>query len=137
MAKLYPPHIEGVIPAFYGTTFVVPFVMNKTVSRNQVNGIAIKIKSIHNNNLVYYNMLTDLSQISFDKQEIYFNIPNDILLAGVSYKVQIAYIDNANIVGYFSTVGVVKYTAKPQVVIEGLEDSQLHSDTHVYIGNYS
>jgi hypothetical protein len=53
MAKLYPPHIEGVIPAFYGTTFVVPFVMNKTVSRNQVNGIAIKIKSIHNNTLVY------------------------------------------------------------------------------------
>jgi hypothetical protein len=82
-------------------------------------------------------MLTDLSQISFDKQEIYFNIPNDTLLAGVSYKVQIAYIDNTNIIGYFSTVGIVKYTAKPQVVIEGLEDSQLHSDTHVYIGNYS
>jgi hypothetical protein len=30
--KLYPPHINGTIPAFYGNRITVPFVMNKTVS---------------------------------------------------------------------------------------------------------
>ena len=59
MARLYPPQIEGVIPAFYGTTLVVPFVMNKTVSNNQVIGMVIKIKSIYNNSIVYENKMMD------------------------------------------------------------------------------
>ena len=29
MAKLYPPYIEGSIPAFYGNQLVIPYVMNK------------------------------------------------------------------------------------------------------------
>jgi hypothetical protein len=53
MSKLYPPSIEGVIPAFHEEGLVIPFVMNKTVSRNQVKGFAIKIKSIHNNSIIY------------------------------------------------------------------------------------
>ena len=57
MARLYPPQIEGVIPAFYGTTLVVPFVMNKTVNNNQVIGMVIKIKSIYNNSIVYENKI--------------------------------------------------------------------------------
>ena len=44
--KLYPPNIEGTIPAFYGTTLVVPFSMNKAVSKIEVEGMAIKIKTI-------------------------------------------------------------------------------------------
>jgi hypothetical protein len=31
MAKLYPPYIEGSIPAFYGEQLTVPYEMNKTV----------------------------------------------------------------------------------------------------------
>lgn len=137
MARLYPPQIEGVIPAFYGTTLVVPFVMNKTVSNNQVVGMVIKIKSIYNNSIVYENKMMDRTQISFNKQEVYFIIPENTFNIGVSYKVQLAYVDTEGLVGYYSTVGVVKYTAKPEVTIEGLENSQLHSDTHTYIGNYS
>ena len=135
--KLYPPQIVGVIPAFYGTTLVVPFIMNKTVSKNEVFGIALKIKSVHNNEIVYQTQLKDLTQISFDKQQIYFTIPENTFIIGTSYKLQIAYIDSSNQIGYYSTVGVVKYTAKPEVIIDGLEDSQLHSDTHTYIGVYS
>lgn len=135
--KLYPPQIEGVIPAFYGTTLVVPFIMNKTVSKNEVFGMALKVKSVHNNEIVYQTQLKDLTQISFDKQQIYFTIPENTFIIGTSYKLQIAYIDSSNQIGYYSTVGVVKYTAKPEVIIDGLEDSQLHSDTHTYIGVYS
>ena len=145
MAKLYPPSIEGVIPAFHEEGLIIPFVMNKTVSRNQVKGFAIKIKSIHNNSIVYQLDTTNYKDItpedalirhcSFDKQELYFNPTK--LQVGVSYKVQVAYVGTDDQVGYFSTVGVVKHTAKPEITIDGLEDSQLHSDTHTYIGRYN
>mgnify|MGYP003504882314 CR=1 FL=1 len=56
MAKLYPPIIEGTLPAFYstlngnGTTgitkLVVPFSMNKSVPFKNVKGIYLKIKNI-------------------------------------------------------------------------------------------
>ena len=145
MAKLYPPSIEGVIPAFHEEGLVIPFVMNKTVSKNQVKGFAIKIKSIHNNSIVYQLDTTNYKDITpeealirhcnFDKQELYFSPTG--LQVGVSYKVQVAYVGIDDQVGYFSTVGVVKYTAKPEVTIDGLQDSQLHSDTHTYIGRYN
>ena len=37
--KLYPPNIEGTIPAFYGTVLTVPFSMNKAVSKRDVYGM--------------------------------------------------------------------------------------------------
>ena len=50
MAKLYPPYINGTIPAFYytegATTIVVPFTMNRAVSVGEVAGFALKIKTI-------------------------------------------------------------------------------------------
>ena len=46
--KLYPPNIEGTIPAFYGTTLVVPFSMNKAVSKSSVYKMRVKIKSVQN-----------------------------------------------------------------------------------------
>ena len=36
--KLYPPIIEGTIPAFCNQTIVVPFTMNKSVSEKEVKG---------------------------------------------------------------------------------------------------
>ena len=52
MAKLYPPVIEGAIPAFYanedGTvTITIPFSMNRAVSKVQVEGFAVKIRVVH------------------------------------------------------------------------------------------
>jgi hypothetical protein len=41
--KLYPPNIEGTIPAFYGSggtaQLIVPFSMNRTVSKSEVKGM--------------------------------------------------------------------------------------------------
>jgi len=53
MAKLYPPNINGTIPAFYSdtingtTTMVVPFSMNKAVGFKEIEGIEVKIKSLN------------------------------------------------------------------------------------------
>jgi len=38
MAKLYPPNVEGKLPAFTGTTLVVPFSMNRAVGPGEVGG---------------------------------------------------------------------------------------------------
>ena len=45
---LYPPQIEGTIPAFcYERGKIeIPFVMNKTVGWNEIDGFSIKIKNI-------------------------------------------------------------------------------------------
>jgi len=53
MAKLYPPNINGTIPAFYsnlnqGTTkIVVPFSMNRAVSVYEIEAMMLKIKSLN------------------------------------------------------------------------------------------
>jgi hypothetical protein len=41
MAKLYPPYIEGKLPAFTGTAglLVVPFSMNRAVGSGEIMGI--------------------------------------------------------------------------------------------------
>nr|DAI51084.1 MAG TPA: hypothetical protein [Caudoviricetes sp.] len=46
MDKLYPPSIEGTIPAFCGTTITVPFTMNKTVGKSDVSGFVLMFKAI-------------------------------------------------------------------------------------------
>ena len=51
MAKLYPPNINGTIPAFFqeGTVYkiAVPFSMNRTVSSSDISGFALKIKTVN------------------------------------------------------------------------------------------
>jgi len=66
MAKLYPPQINGTIPAFYmnrsnGTTnIVVPFSMNKAVSYFEISGFVLKIKTLNG------SLITELKSSLFD-----------------------------------------------------------------------
>jgi hypothetical protein len=48
--KLYPPILEGIIPAICGTNLIVPFTMNKSVGVNQIAGFALKLKPVQNYN---------------------------------------------------------------------------------------
>ena len=52
MAKLYPPVIEGIIPAFYGDSITIPYSMNKGVNANEIAGFSLKIKTVQNNLLL-------------------------------------------------------------------------------------
>ena len=49
MAKLYPPILEGTLPAFYGTELTVPFSLNPAASIAEVKQITIKIRTIQSN----------------------------------------------------------------------------------------
>jgi hypothetical protein len=46
MAKLYPPYLEGTIPAFYGGSITVPFTMNRAVGKNEIIGFSLLVKTI-------------------------------------------------------------------------------------------
>lgn len=138
MAKLYPPGLEGTIPAFYGATIVVPFSINPAVSPNEITGLVLKIKKVNSNEVIltknnsYYDA-TEKFQAHFilTSEELkLFNI-------GQFYRAQIAFIDNNNITGYFSTVGVIKYTGFP--IVEILDLERLNSNFHLYdyVGSYT
>lgn len=131
MAKLYPPIIEKTLPAFYGNSITVPYTLNRAVSlQGDVSGFKIIIKSTITNEVI---ITKDVETISFEK--ITFPL-DDIseLFAGGFYKVQIAFIDKNDKVGYYSPVSIVKYVGKnpPGLIIE---DQTLEDD--VFIGRYS
>lgn len=142
MPKLYPPNLEGILPAFYGTALVIPFSMNKAVSINEVQSILIKIKTVQNNSFIYSGE-TENFMLSTSYCEATFNIKTSEeskiqLNIGQYYKVQIAYRSMDKVIGYYSTVGVIKYTGKPTVIIDGLskERGNINFHRYTYIGKY-
>lgn len=156
MAKLYPPIISGTLPAFYLDTnsldrnikITVPFTMNRSVSANQVKGFALKIKTVQNSEYLYtaytYNKvafnLEGSSYVDFILSTSNNSEERSLILktlkVGLFYKIQIAYIDNNNEVGNFSTVGISKYTTKPKVEIKGLSANMNNNHIYNYIGTY-
>lgn len=115
--------------------------MNKTVSINLVTEMAIRIKTVQSNQLVY----SGRTQLDLNNNDsIVFNIVEgqngfqssySKFSVGQYYKVQIAYVQN-NEIGYYSTVGIIKCTSKPEMFIVNMTKGALHSDTTFYTGIY-
>lgn len=136
--KLSPPLVTGTIPAFYssdeGIVLTIPFSMNRVVSQSQIKGYSIKIKTIQSGTALYSVELYE-TPIS----EIQYVIPVESaknFKIGQYYKVQIAYIDIHDVIGYYSTVAVGKYTVKPKLSITNLTINQLNSHLYTYEGVY-
>lgn len=150
MAKLPPPLIGGVIPAFYstnnekqgGAVLTVPFSMNRAVSYLQVKGFVLKMKTIQSSTYLFTaeSIREDTAEKIDDDSEINFYLTSaelDKLNIGQSYKCQIAYKDLQGNIGHYSTVGVVKFTTKPEVLIEDLVAGKTNMHTYEYLGSYS
>lgn len=132
MAKLHPPVISGTIPAFSGTSIEVPFSMNRAVSANEISGLVLKLKKVSGSAI-------GTATTSVCESPAIFSFPteNFNLTQGEYYKVQLAYINKfTGEIGYYSTVGVVKYTSTPIVFIEGLDTTNYNSHNYVYTGVY-
>lgn len=129
--KLPPPIIEGTLPAFYGTELTVSFVMNKAVSINEFDSFEVKIKSALNNVLIK----TETVILQQDLNKVIFNISADLVI-GRYYKIQMAY-RSGDIVGYYSDIGIAKYTTEPEVFIENLNKDTINPHAYNYIGKYS
>lgn len=134
MAKLYPPIIPGTLPAFYTTEdgavtkITVPFSMNKAVSSGSINGFALKLKTAYSNTLIDVLKKNIDNNFNFTSKEITFFWSNNSTLSkikpGQFLKAQLAYINtnnNTETIGYYSTVGVIKYTDKPKLKIQEFE----------------
>lgn len=143
MPKLYPPNIAGTIPSFYssteGTTLVVPFSMNKTVSASQVGGFSLRVKTTTTDVVIGI-----LSSVRWDSAEsslaVEFKADPIVgkLSIGKFYKIQLAYINAVDhSIGYYSTLGIVKYTVQPVVNIVGFYSDQTNYNVQEYIGRYS
>ena len=91
--RLYPPNLENTIPAFYGTSIEVPFSMNSTVSKDQIEGFMLQIKSLTSNSALINNIIS--SNFNIEKQKVKFVLPQEQvnkLNVGQYYKLQIAYL---------------------------------------------
>lgn len=140
---LASPIIEGTLPAFYLddngiAQIAIPFSMSRAVNKNQIKGFKLKIKNVQQSN---YLITLSQSSIDFIESIVYFDISKETLeksfLIGQFYKCQLAYIDTNDVVGYYSTVGVIKYTTKPKVSILTLSETSNNSHIYTYTGLYS
>lgn len=143
MAKLFPPLVNGVIPAFYeedGTVKItVPFSLNRAVSKIQIKGIALKIKTVQSSSYLY--TIEQKSDLYFDLEDspwavFYLNDYSKLKLSQF-YKLQIAFIDDIGEIGYYSTVGVSKYTSKPELTINDFTPGLINTHVQRYTGVYS
>lgn len=142
MPKLLPPIVEGTIPAFYteggAVNITVPFTMNRAVSISAIRGIKLKIKTLQSSTVLgdqaysasdyYLSGSTCYAQFSIDTPALFKEKQ--------FYKFQIAYVDNFNEVGNYSSVAIGKYTVKPEIYVEGLNLGTMNYHTHSYTGVY-
>lgn len=133
MAILYPPYIEGKLPAQHGQFLNIPFQMNRAVGVEEISGIKALIKNISTNTLVT-SLISDSSRSIFTTNEsmAVFDLQDIKLQIGQYYKIQLAEVNSS----IYSTVGIFKYTITPQVTIQGLQEG-INNSLGTYIGIYS
>ena len=153
--KLYPPQIEGVLPAFYknyennelvSATIEIPFGMNRAVAATEFNHMALRIKTVSTNTeILSVTTKTDgCGIVNKEENIVSFNLTKDqasLINEGQYYKAQLAFIseDNSNndyVIGYYSTVGIIKCVAKPTVSIAGFQTYQTNNFKQVFVGQY-
>lgn len=138
MSKLYPPSIEGKLPACGGDLLVIPFNMNRVVGIEEVGGMVAVIKTISTGSVVGVVDGQFSAGASSGKYFASFNLKDlsKALNIGQFYKVQIAYrhIESED-VGYYSNVGVFKKTTVPLVEIPQLKNNFYSG--YEYTGTYS
>ena len=117
--KLYPPILAGTIPAFTKNTLIVPFTMNKSVSPDEILGFELKLKTVQSGTQPLGGpIMVYAEKWNQETNEVEFNLTNvNKLNIGQFYKIQMAYVGDNGVVGHYSTVGVIKYTAEPEVSI--------------------
>jgi len=138
MAKLYPPYIDGTLPAFCldeegNGEISIPFIYNDAVSEYDVKSLMVKIKTVQNDELLGDVPLGKNGKIKIKN----FKLNKTTLIVGQFYKIQLACVDYNGIVGYYSTVGVIKCTAEPEVYIDGFTPKKINNNNHNFLGIYT
>ena len=138
-SKLSPPIIETKLPAQAGK-LSIPFNFSRAVSPKQVDKMALILRSVQGNKELATTPLESVS-INLNSNGFYvanFKIGNLPLEVGQYYKVQLACKDNENndAVGFYSQVGVFKYTMEPDISIDNLNPG-INFHCYTYTGRYN
>ena len=132
--KLLPPYIEGKLPAQVGDVLRIPYSHNLAVGSGTTDEAVLKIKTVATS-LDVAELVGVLDKDGF----AIFHLGDVQLRVGTFYKAQLAYKNN-DVVGYFSTVGVFKYTEMPKVYISAndkiFEENIKNYFSYYIIGNY-
>lgn len=143
----------------------VPFENNRAVSRSDIITIALKLKTITNdyrtiNGYAYVEegqSLEDAITNAWNNGVVTFKLTPDqyqtddgwFLNVGQYYKIQLAYVhiftpagaeptveEYAANIGYYSEVGISKFSWYPNVYIDGLNSSERNPHIYQYFGRY-
>ena len=146
IAKLNPPQISSKLPAFAEGKLRIPFNLNRAVGRNQFETMSVIIRTVSTNvqkAILFSKNITPKHGAPGEYVvEFTYNDGEFQPQVGQYYKVQLACVDTVSnpeepVVGYYSSVGVIKHTAKPRVIIRGREGDGILNNTYEYTGLYS
>ena len=133
MGRLYPPQLKSKLPAFEwkeNISIKIPFEMNQAVAINDFKGFQILIKTVSTN-----TEILNTNTSSYENNMIELSLDKNLFAVGQYYKVQIAYIDKEDKIGYFSDAGIIKCTASINLYVENLaQETNNHKPT--YTGVY-
>lgn len=147
--KLYPPILATRLPAFYqddndDLIFSIPFEHNRAVGAEDYRSIVMRLKTVQNDEVCFGSEIL--------REDITDNTLNFVIIKstyqinkslwkvnlGQYYQLQIAYKSKDNLIGYYSSVGMIKFSSLPVLSIEGLETIRGANDNiYNYKGIYS
>ena len=149
--KLYPPYIEGKLPAFIKaapkTKITIPFQLNPLVGVNDIDKMVLVLKTISGQQVrgviegepyyVYEENNQDIFRgyVDFILPDKNTEWPTEINI-GQHYKAQVAFKKGSDI-GYYSSVGIIKCIAQPTCNIEGLKTNEVVANPFSFTGVYN
>lgn len=123
--KLYPPYLESSLPAQVGGVFGIPFQPNRATQLEDYTVMKACIKTVSTN----WQVGEILTSERVENSIAYFPVADPSLFTpGQFYKIQIAGVVN-EVVGYYSTIGVFKYTTIPNL--------EMTINNYNFIGTYN
>lgn len=145
MSKLYPPIVEASLPAIYteenNIIINIPFYMNPTVGGGDVEAMSVIIKTVTTNTLIktFTTSFTYNSNSTIQTTTLIINKNTSdnesilkLLKPGQYYKIQLAFINKDNEIGYYSSTGITKYVHDCSCEVEIKRNNILYE----CIGNY-
>ena len=147
--KLYPPYINGTLPAFWlnydasktqviGASITIPFSDNPAAS-DSIKGYSLRLRTASTGSYLFEPIYT--TQKDTEENTVTFSLTATQakkLKEGQFYKAQVAYCGSGGATdpGYYSTVGIIKCTSKPTVSISNLSLENINFFTGDFIGLY-
>lgn len=147
MTTLYPPYIEGKLPAQYGDTLRIPFSFNKAggfIGTSQ-GEIVLKLRTVTTDKNPLVTEAAD-AEVLIDESPTdgvaHFQLQSECLLPGQFYKAQIQLTQTEGRIEHtspWSTVGVFKYieVAENAIQIQDLVAGSHNSTKPTYKGVYT